>query len=53
MEGVGGPTEIHSSLGLEGVMQVSRQGGPDGTAPPVEFESTKTVTFADVGGWKM
>jgi SpoVK/Ycf46/Vps4 family AAA+-type ATPase len=31
-------------------MQVAPHAGPDGSAPPVEFESTKTVTFADVGG---
>ncbi len=42
--------EIDSSLGLEGVMQIARHGGPDGTAPPVEFESGPTTTFASIGG---
>jgi SpoVK/Ycf46/Vps4 family AAA+-type ATPase len=42
--------EIDSSLGLEGVMQVARHGGPDGTASPVEFESGPTTTFASIGG---
>ena len=42
--------EIDASLGLEGVMQIARHGGPDGTAPPVEFESGLTTTFADIGG---
>jgi AAA+ superfamily predicted ATPase len=42
--------EIDASLGLEGVMQITRHGGPDGTAPPVEFESGLTTTFADIGG---
>jgi transitional endoplasmic reticulum ATPase len=51
VEGVGAlKREIDSALGLEGVMQVSRTDGPDGTAPPIEFESTRTTTFADVGG---
>jgi hypothetical protein len=41
VEGVGAlRREIDSSLGLEGVMQVARHAGPDGTAPSVEFEST-------------
>jgi SpoVK/Ycf46/Vps4 family AAA+-type ATPase len=31
-------------------MQVVRHDGPDGTAPPVEFESGRTTTFGDVGG---
>jgi transitional endoplasmic reticulum ATPase len=42
--------EIDSSLGLEGVMQIARHDGPDGTAPAVEFESGETTTFADIGG---
>jgi transitional endoplasmic reticulum ATPase len=51
VEGVGElRREIDASLGLEGVMQVARHEGPDGTAPPVEFETTKTVTFSDIGG---
>ena len=31
-------------------MQIARHGGPDGTAPPFEFESGQTVTFSDIGG---
>ena len=42
--------EIDALLGLEGVMQIARYEGPDGTAPPVEFESGETTTFADIGG---
>ena len=42
--------EINVALGLDGVMQVTRHDGPDGTAPPFEFESGTTVNFADVGG---
>jgi AAA+ superfamily predicted ATPase len=41
---------IDEALGLEGMMQVVRHDGPDGTAPPVEFESGRTTTFGDVGG---
>jgi transitional endoplasmic reticulum ATPase len=42
--------EIDSALGLEGVMQIARHEGPDGSAPPVEFELGRTTTFEDVGG---
>jgi len=31
-------------------MQIARHGGPDGTAPVVEFESARTTTFSDIGG---
>jgi SpoVK/Ycf46/Vps4 family AAA+-type ATPase len=31
-------------------MQVARTEGPDGSAPAVEFASTRTTTFAEVGG---
>jgi SpoVK/Ycf46/Vps4 family AAA+-type ATPase len=41
---------IDSSLGLEGVMQIVRHAGPDGTAIPFEFEAGQTTTFADIGG---
>ncbi len=51
VEGVGAlKREIDATMGLEGVMQVARSEGPDGTAPPIEFESARTTTFADVGG---
>jgi len=51
VEGVGAlKREIDATMGLEGVMQVARSEGPDGTAPPIEFESGRTTTFADVGG---
>ena len=42
--------EIDEVLGLSGVMRVAQTAGPDGTAQPVEFDSSPTVTFADVGG---
>jgi ATP-dependent 26S proteasome regulatory subunit len=41
---------IDSELGLEGVMQIVRHEGPDGMAPPFEFESAQTTTFSDIGG---
>jgi transitional endoplasmic reticulum ATPase len=41
---------MDASLGLEGVMQIARHAGPDGTAQPFEFESGQTVTFSDIGG---
>jgi len=51
VEGVGAlKREIDATMGLEGVMQVARSEGPDGTAPPIEFESGRTTTFAGVGG---
>jgi AAA+ superfamily predicted ATPase len=51
VEGVGAlRRELDAALGLEGVMQVARHEGPDGTAAPVEFESGRTTTFDDVGG---
>ena len=51
VEGVAELTRrIDASLGLEGVMQIARHGGPDGTAPVVEFESARTTTFSDIGG---
>jgi AAA+ superfamily predicted ATPase len=51
VEGVGAlRREIDDVLGLQGVMQVVRHEGPDGTAAPVEFESGRTTTFDDVGG---
>jgi len=51
IEGVAELTRrIDASLGLEGVMQVTRHTGPDGTGPVVEFESSMTTTFSDIGG---
>jgi AAA+ superfamily predicted ATPase len=41
---------IDSELGLEGVMQIARHGGPDGTAPAFDFETAQTTTFSDIGG---
>lgn len=41
---------IDSSLGLDGVTQVVRHDGPDGGEAPIEFESTASTNFSDVGG---
>jgi hypothetical protein len=38
---------IDASLGVEGVIQVARQHGPDGDSPPIEFESALTTSFSE------
>src|SRR2546423_10772693 len=51
VEGLGSlQREIDEVLGLGGMMRVAETAGPDGTAPPVDFESAPTVNFDDVGG---
>ena len=51
VEGIGSlRREIDELLGLGGMMRVAETAGPDGTAPAVDFESTPTITFDDVGG---
>jgi transitional endoplasmic reticulum ATPase len=51
VEGLGSlQREIDEVLGLGGTMRVAETAGPDGTAPPVDFESAPTVNFDDVGG---
>jgi SpoVK/Ycf46/Vps4 family AAA+-type ATPase len=51
VEGVGElRRQIDDFLGLSGVMRVAQSAGPDGTAPPIEFERGERVTFDDVGG---
>jgi transitional endoplasmic reticulum ATPase len=42
--------KIDESLGLEGLMQVVRHGGPDGLTPAIEFKAGRTTTFSDIGG---
>lgn len=41
---------IDETLGLDGMMQVVRHDGPDGSGAPIEFETLPSTNFSDVGG---
>jgi transitional endoplasmic reticulum ATPase len=42
--------DVDAVLGLGGVMRVARHDGPDGMSAPIEFESGRMTSFADIGG---
>jgi transitional endoplasmic reticulum ATPase len=42
--------DVDAVLGLGGVMRVARHDSPDGMSAPIEFESGRMTSFADIGG---